>query len=424
MHPAAVQKFSSILGNIIQLKTNYGIQNPEDTDLFAILNNQPFEHHQYILHFAHGFYDACCKLYEPNSTFSENETNEKPQIGGWDIEPSLNDENVDPGSKKGESKVHDNSDKIQSVKSMFDNHNSSAEMEKSDNRSRAQSATTSDLSSIDSMTTISFEGVKISDGDSDVGEDGLSHLLEQTIEEFIDDARDQLLRMGAAEPFYQRPENLTTLLNSLDNSSTYVPSGLEWFSLTEKGYGDRQRGTIYYALAAVGFENWHSHEVKKVRQLNPEKGRTKATMEVSAIVLGPKPVSTTKRGEWDRRRKRLSTHLTRGRKWRQLIDVFGHGILLKNPWRLAKTKTPDLEYFIKELKNDRRKCLVALMNQSFANNCEEMSFNCSTGPYKNVSKWKSKNSATNFGNPISCASKAPSIPVKRSPFYGFIKKCG
>ncbi|KAL6695119.1 hypothetical protein J3F84DRAFT_349372 [Trichoderma pleuroticola] len=301
MHPAAVAKISSILGNIIQLKTNYGIENPEETDLFAILDNQPFEHHQYILHFAHGFYDACCKLYKPNSALAENEGNEKPQTSGWDIDPNLNDEDVDPGLRKEENKLQENSDKSQSVKSMFDNHNSSTQTGKSDAGSRAQSTTTSDLTSIDSMTTISFEGVKVSDGDSDMGEDGLSNLLEQTIKEFIDDARDQLLRMGATESFPQRPENLTTLLDSLDDNSTNLPSGSEWFSLIEKGYGDRQRGTVYYALAAVGFENWHSREVKKVRELTPEKGRTKATTEVSAIVLGPKPVSTTKRGEWDRR---------------------------------------------------------------------------------------------------------------------------
>lgn len=35
---------------------------------------------------------------------------------------------------------------------------------------------------------------------------------------------------------------------------------------------------------------------------------------------------------WERRRKILNTHLTRGRKWRWLVEELGFGILFKEPW--------------------------------------------------------------------------------------------
>ncbi|KAL7905988.1 hypothetical protein GGI35DRAFT_483258 [Trichoderma velutinum] len=361
MDPAAVETISNILDNIIQLKTNCGIENLEETGfkLSAVLNSQPVEYRQHILDFARSFYNVCRELYEPKSSIAEHEENENLPTDVWNIDTGL--DNLNPEStelKKGEGDVYKSPSKGQSVKSIFDDHNSSTETRTSDVVSQARSAT-SDSTDVGTIPATSSPEPR--DDDSDVGEDGPNSLREQNIGEFIDDARDQLLRMGTAELHPQGPEKLTILLDSLDDNNTNLPSGSEWFSLIEKRYGDRQRGTIYYALAAVGFEKWYTHEVKQKSQFL--KSKTVAIIEVSTIILGLKPVPTTKKGDWDkrdweRRRKNLSTHLTRGQKWRELIDAFGHGILFMNPWRLAKTKNSDLRDFTKKLKNDSRKCLV------------------------------------------------------------------
>lgn len=348
---ALAEKISSILANIIQLGTTCGtvVENPEETiitDLISALNNQPIEHRQYILAFARRFYDACYELYAPTLS-TKHERNGKAQIDALNISENFQ-KNVDSHTdaitsasdqleKKGGNLVDKNFNTSQGTGSVFDNHSSKGTVE-SDAAHGVESAASSSLTSLDSITTPSFKDYNIVDGDSDVDENGVNYLREQTIDEFIDDARDQLLRLGGAELPPQGSENFATLLDSLDDNNVSLPNGPEWYSLIEKGYGDRQRGTIYYALAAIGFENWHRLEVQQIMEFNPEKKLTMAKTEVSGVVLGPKPVTGIKKGEWDRRRKHLNTHLTRGRKWRRLVDVFSRGILFKDPWYVAGKK--------------------------------------------------------------------------------------
>jgi hypothetical protein len=69
-----------------------------------------------------------------------------------------------------------------------------------------------------------------------------------------------------------------------------------------------------------------------VRLVNGATITQKAAQEVSARILGPKPEDDESHKGWERRRKKLSTHLTRGRKWSRLVEELGYGILLKNAW--------------------------------------------------------------------------------------------
>ena len=56
----------------------------------------------------------------------------------------------------------------------------------------------------------------------------------------------------------------------------------------------------------------------------------KAAQEVSARILGSKPEDNENYKIWERRRKNLSTHLTRGQKWSRLVEELGYGVLLKD----------------------------------------------------------------------------------------------
>ena len=69
-----------------------------------------------------------------------------------------------------------------------------------------------------------------------------------------------------------------------------------------------------------------------MRLVNGATTAQKAAQEVSARILGPKPEDNENYKGWERRRKNLSTHLTRGRKWSRLVEELGYGILFKNTW--------------------------------------------------------------------------------------------
>lgn len=317
-----MEKLSNILSNIIELKVN-GAKSLDEriiTGLSTILSNQSANHRDYILAFCRKFYEICYKLYRPG------EDDERKPDDVWDFNASSPNNSISPEpsqlTKDGEPNISP------SIKSIFNN-------------ARINKGKTNDTSSTTSQDTTTaplfLEGEHSGDDDS---EDELAYLRKQTIDDFIDDARDQLHRIGAADLPAQKPANVAALLDSLGDNNKSFPNGREWLSLVEKGYSGRQRGTIYYALAAVGFENWHRHHVDKFVQLYPDKQLATAKSEVSSIVLGLKPVSGIKKEDWDRRKKQLNTHLTRGRKWRRLIDIFGRGILIViHPWYVTKRTT-------------------------------------------------------------------------------------
>ncbi|KAL6887142.1 hypothetical protein HDV57DRAFT_488125 [Trichoderma longibrachiatum] len=347
----------SILDAIIQ----FGLDNHNQSissELTLALNNLPAERRQLIQLFARRLHDACQKFLQPGSSITQNGepkrlriidklrlSGSNPKTVKADVDAMLSTSN----DLKGDIITRIDHD----VRPLpVDN------SERSDAADQATSTVDSTLTPINTMTTPSLMSDDMDDGGSGADDSGLNYIREQTIDEFISDARGQLHRIGTAKGSSRRSARLATLMNDREGHDDNLPNGSEWFFLAEKGYGDHQRDTIFYAMAAVGFENWHRLEVQKIMLLQPELKLRVAKMEVSGIVLGPKPVSSTERRDWDRRRKHLSTHLSRGRKWRQLVDTFGRGILFKSPWQLAKTKARHLDLYIEELKRDERKCLV------------------------------------------------------------------
>ncbi|KAH7131174.1 hypothetical protein EDB81DRAFT_888461 [Dactylonectria macrodidyma] len=190
-------------------------------------------------------------------------------------------------------------------------------------------------------------------------EQGRLDLLDQAIDDFINDSHEQIRQFSTRG---NSQETYKALFDSLGHGATEAgedrtrwSDGSEWVSLLEAGHGERHKGTIRYALTAIAFARWHASQVQLVD--GPTTAQ-KATQEVSARILGPKPEDDENKKGWERRRKKLSTHLARGRKWSRLVEELGSGILLKNAWRLAKSPESALNTLVRELPGSPEKMTV------------------------------------------------------------------
>ncbi|KAH7304472.1 hypothetical protein B0I35DRAFT_151123 [Stachybotrys elegans] len=212
--------------------------------------------------------------------------------------------------------------------------------------------------SIEAMTpeaTPSPTGLRGSSKQMDDCEQGCAFLINQDIDDFIDESYDQIrsfsLPGNSAETYKALFNSLT---NKLQKDTTGWSDGSQWISLLEAGHSERDKGSIRYALTAIAFSQWHASQVQIMRGV-PE---STAAKEVSGRILRPKPADNAATKKWEQRRKSLSTHLTRGRKWSLLVTELGSGILLKNAWRLAKSPESALRNLIKQLQGAPKKMAV------------------------------------------------------------------
>ncbi|KAL7928850.1 hypothetical protein V8C35DRAFT_316935 [Trichoderma chlorosporum] len=119
--------------------------------------------------------------------------------------------------------------------------------------------------------------------------------------------------------------------------------GTDWLSLVESGFKDQQIGTIKYAITTMAFTIWHTAQVSLlIKQWEQRKGSAEAKLKeasqlVTRKVIGDKPAEGFQKRGWEQRRRRVGTHLARGKKWHRLVQTLGFGILFFNPWALVKT---------------------------------------------------------------------------------------
>ncbi|KAI8960022.1 hypothetical protein F5Y11DRAFT_349953 [Daldinia sp. FL1419] len=107
--------------------------------------------------------------------------------------------------------------------------------------------------------------------------------------------------------------------------------GSEWKGLVETAFRGRRRSSIHYTLTAMALSRWYDGQARRY-SLKPRAAAT----EVSRRLLGQPPKDSSQKIGWELRHKRLTTHLTRGRKWAKLVDSLGFGILFKDAWMLVK----------------------------------------------------------------------------------------
>lgn len=103
--------------------------------------------------------------------------------------------------------------------------------------------------------------------------------------------------------------------------------GSEWLRLVELGKAERERETINYALTAMAFQKWHASQMRLSTNKTPQ-----ITEQTASKLIIDRLVGLTQESNSIQRRKNIRTHLTRGKKWNQLVEQLGHGILLKKAW--------------------------------------------------------------------------------------------
>ncbi|PTB43811.1 hypothetical protein M441DRAFT_133552 [Trichoderma asperellum CBS 433.97] len=154
-------------------------------------------------------------------------------------------------------------------------------------------------------------------------------LISQSIEEFIYHARQQIKQLA----LYEVPSvTYDAIFGSLDdeeseNRSNQWSIGSEWLRLVESGKAERERETINYALTAMAFQKWHASQMRLSTNKTPQMTEQTASKLIIDRLVGP-----TQESNSIQRRKNIRTHLTRGKKWNQLVEQLGHGILLKKAW--------------------------------------------------------------------------------------------
>ncbi|KAJ3558070.1 hypothetical protein NPX13_g9793 [Xylaria arbuscula] len=149
-------------------------------------------------------------------------------------------------------------------------------------------------------------------------------------------------------------ETYKDLLNSLSTAHPVQAtwsSGSQWRSVVESGFAERNKSSIRYALTTIAFARWHCDQT----DLLTLSSRTAAVQEVSSRILGPVPEDASERKVRETRRKRLTTHLTRGRIWDELVTTLGFGILYRNAWNLAKAKKQAIQKLISQFQNNQEK---------------------------------------------------------------------
>ncbi|EGU73847.1 hypothetical protein FOXB_15642, partial [Fusarium oxysporum f. sp. conglutinans Fo5176] len=173
------------------------------------------------------------------------------------------------------------------------------------------------------------------------------YIIAQSIEDFIQESQDEISHFSSAENSertYQIFSGLIdgdAVLGDEPQEEARWTDGAEWLSLLESGRKDRKKGTICYAITAVVFARWH-------------------TTQVSARILSSHTDNDTTRRE--KQRKKLNTHLARGRKWLRLVEALGMGILFKKAWyklsKLAKSPEPVIDVIVKKILDDAKKMIV------------------------------------------------------------------
>ncbi|KAF4436972.1 hypothetical protein FACUT_6009 [Fusarium acutatum] len=194
------------------------------------------------------------------------------------------------------------------------------------------------------------------------------YIIAQSIEEFIQESQDEISYFSSAENSEKTYQILSALIDGdavLDDEpqeEARWSDGAEWLSLLESGRKDRKKGTICYAITAVAFARWHATQV---RLFGDEVTGQQASQQVSARILDSYTDGDMKKRE--KQRKKLNTHLARGRKWLRLVEALGMGILFKQAWyllsKLAKSPEPVIDVIVDTMPDDKMIVLRLLGDQ-------------------------------------------------------------
>jgi hypothetical protein len=156
-------------------------------------------------------------------------------------------------------------------------------------------------------------------------------LINQSAEDFIFHVHQQIIEFT----WYKNTlPALSALVSSLLGEESQAEllcselewsSGSQWLSLAEEGQKDKKKGAVLYAFAAMEFQKWHQAQLQQHKDLPLQS----ASKLIADGLIGPRPTGSYQQKKWTQRRSNISTLLTRGNKWAQLVEHLGLGILFK-----------------------------------------------------------------------------------------------
>ncbi|EHK48887.1 hypothetical protein TRIATDRAFT_304764 [Trichoderma atroviride IMI 206040] len=157
----------------------------------------------------------------------------------------------------------------------------------------------------------------------------LHSLIDQSTQDFIYHSHQQIIEFSSCE---DSSPTYTVLVRSLygkesEGESTWS-MGSQWLHLAEGAQTDRKYGAILCALAAMEFQKWHESQKLQHKDLPSQT----ASKRVTDRLVGSKPADHYEKRTWIQRRSNIATLLTRGKKWIQLVEHLGLGILFKDAW--------------------------------------------------------------------------------------------
>ncbi|RYP02123.1 hypothetical protein DL764_005958 [Monosporascus ibericus] len=134
---------------------------------------------------------------------------------------------------------------------------------------------------------------------------------------------------------------------------TIYSDGTEWVKLVQASFTDEKKSAIFLALAQTGSCQWHEGQAKLESHMLGVPLKT-GKQEVTARFL-PDNVGKSAR---DKHRKNINQHLLRGRRWSQLVDQLGFGILFKHSFELGNVVGESLERLVLSLRDNPTKMFI------------------------------------------------------------------
>ncbi|KAK8124994.1 uncharacterized protein PG998_000753 [Apiospora kogelbergensis] len=154
-------------------------------------------------------------------------------------------------------------------------------------------------------------------------------------------------------------DNIQQVWNSLrgERETTTYSDGSDWVKLVAAADTDRDKSSIFSALATMAFFRWHRDQTQlEVRKIEEEE-LTFAISKKTKNLEKAASKNVTKRFPSERRAY-INKKLTRGRRWSRIVDGLGFGILFKYTWAFGKATENSLEQFIPALKEFTGKMFV------------------------------------------------------------------
>ncbi|KAK7924643.1 hypothetical protein PG985_006697 [Apiospora marii] len=142
-----------------------------------------------------------------------------------------------------------------------------------------------------------------------------------------------------------------------ERSATSYSDGSEWVKLLTDADASRERSSVYSAVATLAFFRWHRGQVeleaRKLEERNVARYHSKKPRTTKNATI-----NVNQRIGHEKDRAKVRVKLLRGRRWSQVVDGLGLGILFRHAWALGKASETSLDHLVSALQKSKEKVFV------------------------------------------------------------------